>query len=161
MISNEIRSTLQIVCAALNKHKVDCMLVGGTAVAFYGYQRISGISISDNPEIKIDHDFWYNPTNENFNNLVKALSHLQVDVSDLEKIVFDPQKTYLKIPHDNFHTDFLPQMKGLQSYRECKKRSVRICLDENELHVISKEDLLSNKRAVNRDIDQRDLDALR
>ncbi len=161
MISNEIRSTLQIVCAALNKHMVDCMLVGGTAVAFYGYQRISGISISGNPEIKIDHDFWYNPTNENFVNLVKALSDLRVDVSDLEKIIFDPQKTYLKIPHTTFHTDFLPQMKGLKSFRACKERSQRISLDENELYVISKEDLLSNKIAVNRDIDQRDLDALR
>lgn len=137
------------------------MLVGGTAVAFYGYQRISGISVSDNPEIKIDHDFWYNPTNENFINLVKALSDLQVDVSDLEKIVFDPQKTFLKIPHRTFHTDFLPQMKGLLSYRDSKMNSERILLDGNELCIISKADLLINKKAVSRDIDKRDIDSLR
>lgn len=161
MISNEVRATLQIVCRALNKYEVDCMLVGGTAVAFYGYQRISGISVSDNPEIKIDHDFWYNPTNENFINLLKALSDLRVDVSDLEKIVFDPQKTFLKIPHKTFHTDFLPQMKGLLSYRDCKMNSERILLDGNELYIISKADLLINKKEVSRDIDKRDIDSLR
>lgn len=137
------------------------MLVGGTAVAFYGYQRISGISVSDNPEIKIDHDFWYNPTNENFINLLKALSDLRVDVSDLEKIVFDPQKTFLKIPHKTFHTDFLPQMKGLLSYRDCKMNCERILLDGNELYIISKADLLINKKEVSRDIDKRDIDSLR
>lgn len=136
------------------------MLVGGTAVAFYGYQRISGISVSDNPEIKIDHDFWYNPTNENFINLLKALSDLRVDVSDLEKIVFDPQKTFLKIPHKTFHTDFLPQMKGLLSYRDCKMNCERILLDGNELYIISKADLLINKKEVSRDIDKRDIDSL-
>ncbi|MCE2995070.1 MAG: hypothetical protein ACK5RG_12490 [Cyclobacteriaceae bacterium] len=161
MISNEIRSTLETVCRALNKHNVDYMLVGGTAVAFYGYQRISGVFVSNNPEVKIDHDFWYNPTNENFINLLKSLSDLGVATHDLEHLVFDPQRTFLKIPFSTYHTDFLPQMKGLSSYRECKRRCQRILLDENELFVISKEDLLNNKAAVNRSIDQRDLDALR
>lgn len=161
MISNEIRSTLKIVCAALNKHKVDCMLVGGTAVAFYGYQRISGVFVPHNPEVKIDHDFWYNPTNENFINLLKALGELGIPTHDLEQIVFDSNRTFLKIPFPTYHTDFLPQMKGLNSYRECKRKCQRILLDENELYIISKEDLLNNKAAVNRNIDQRDLDALR
>jgi hypothetical protein len=161
MISNEVRSTLQIVCAALNKHKVDCMLVGGTAVAFYGFQRISGVFISTDSEVKIDHDFWYSATNENFFRLLKSLSDLGVDTSDLEQLVFDPKRTFLKIPFATFHTDFLPQMKGLDSYRECKKRNERIVLDENELYIISKNDLLNIRAAANRSSDQRDLDALR
>jgi len=71
MISNEIRDSLKKVCEALNKHKVDCMLIGGTAVGFYGYQRISGISVL-NLELKSDLDFWYNPVIENFFNIVKV-----------------------------------------------------------------------------------------
>lgn len=112
-------------------------------------------------EIKTDFDFWYNPTNENFAKLIKALKELSVDVSELERIVFDAQKTYLKIPHPTFHTDFLPQMKGLPSYRDCKKRSQKVALDENEIYVISKEDLLINKQSVNRSIDKQDFDSLR
>jgi hypothetical protein len=161
MISNEVRATFQTVTAALNKYQVDYMLVGGTAVAFYGYQRLSGISFQENPEIKIDHDFWYNPTNKNFINLLKALADLGVDTFDLQIIVFDPQRTFLKILHKTFHTDFLPQMKGLVSFKESKRKCEKILLDESALYIISKEDLLINKKVVNRDIDKRDFDSLR
>ncbi|MFM7485946.1 MAG: hypothetical protein ACKO13_03385 [Cytophagales bacterium] len=161
MISNEVRQSLQLVCSTLNKNNVDYLVVGGTAVAFYGYQRVSGIFLLDKPEIKIDLDFWYNPTNENFVNLLNALSDLEIEVSDLKHMVFDPHKTYLKIPHSSFHMDFLPQMKGLPSFKSCKLKSVKVNLDENDLHIISKEDLLINKSAVSRDIDKKDLDSLR
>ena len=89
MISNEIRNDLKTVCTVLNKHHVDCMLVGGTAVGFYGYQRISGISTL-NPEIKTDLDFWYNPTIENFIAILKSLRELKIDTVDLEKIFLIP-----------------------------------------------------------------------
>jgi predicted nucleotidyltransferase len=159
MIPNEIRDTLRIVSSSLHKHKVDCMLIGGTAVGFYGYQRISGISVF-NPEMKSDLDFWYNPTVENFINIVKALSELNVETSELEKIIFDPQKTYLKIPFEKFHIDFLPMMKGLSSYVSCKKNARKEVIDDNEFFVIGLSDLIANKIAIGRDIDKDDLDYL-
>jgi hypothetical protein len=51
MITNEIRETLQKVCSVLNKHKVDYLIVGGVAVGFHGYQRLSIIS-NQRPELK-------------------------------------------------------------------------------------------------------------
>jgi predicted nucleotidyltransferase len=161
MISNEVRQSLQLVCSALNKNNVEYLVVGGTAVAFYGYQRISGIFLPDKPEIKIDLDFWYNPTIENFLHLLNALADLEIEVSDLREIIFDPHKTYLKIPHSSFHIDFLPQMKGLSSFKDCKAKSTRVELDGNDFYVISKEDLRINKSAVSRDSDKKDLDSLR
>lgn len=160
MISNEVRGHLAKVCGVLTKHNVDLILVGGTAVGFYGYQRISGISLFK-PEMKTDFDFWYNPTTENFFKLVNALDELKVDVSDLKKIVFDPQKTYLKIPLEKFHLDFLPQMKGLTSYSTCKKNCRREIIDSNEIFVIGLNDLIANKVAIDRDIDKNDLDYLK
>jgi len=160
MISNEIRNHLVSVCSALNKHEVNCMLIGGTAVGFYGYQRVSGISLLK-PEIKNDLDFWYNPTIENFTNIVKALRQLKIDTSSLEKIIFDPQKTYLKIPFEKFHLDFLPQMKGLTSYSDSKKNSKKEIVDGNEVFIIGLSDLIANKIATDRDIDQDDLNFLR
>jgi hypothetical protein len=160
MISSEIHHHLMSVCSVLNKHKVNCMLIGGTAVGFYGYQRISGISLLK-PEIKNDLDFWYNPTTENFTSIVDALRELKVDVSSLEKIVFDPQKTYLKIPFDNYHVDFLPQMKGLASYADSKKKSKHEIIDGNEIFIIGLTDLIANKIATDRDIDQDDLSFLK
>ncbi len=159
MISNEIRDSLKKVCVILNKHNVDCMLIGGSAVGFYGYQRISGISIFNN-EIKSDLDFWYNPTIENFYHIVSAMSDLEVDTSELERIIFDPQKTYLKIPFEKFHLDFLPQMKGLSSYSNSKKNAGKEFVDGNEFFVIGLSDLIANKIATGRDIDLDDLNYL-
>jgi hypothetical protein len=158
MISNEIRESLQKVCAALNKNKVDYLVVGGVAVGFYGYQRISGISLI-RPEVKTDLDFWYNPTTDNYINLVNALNDLGVDTTKLKTLVFDPQKTFLKIPHKNFHTDFLPQMMGLR-YMESKKNSSQHILDGNEISILSYSDLLLNKKVVSREIDKRDIEGL-
>jgi predicted nucleotidyltransferase len=159
MINNELRETLQKVCAALNKHNVDFILVGGTAVGYYGYRRISGIT-SFRPDISIDLDFWYKPTLANYLNLVNALSELGIDVGSLDHVVFDPQKTFLKVPHPGFHTDFLPQMMGLDSFVECKKRATLEHHDGHKLYILSFEDLLLNKAAVGRQTDQDDIDNL-
>lgn len=159
MLNNELRETLQKVCASLNKHNVDCILAGGIAVGYYGYRRISGIS-AIRPEISIDLDFWYKPTLLNFLSLVNALAELGTDVSSLDQIVFDPQKTFLKVPHQGFHTDFLPQMLGLDSFVECKKRATVELLDGNKLFILSFDDLLLNKAAVGRKTDQDDIDNL-
>jgi hypothetical protein len=135
------------------------MIIGGVAVGYYGYQRISGSSLY-RPELKTDLDFWYKPTTENFVNLVSALEEMGVDTQDLKEAIFDPMKSFLKIPHKNFHTDFLPQMEGLKSFQESKKSSTRHLLDGNELHIISYHDLLQNKKAINRTIDQTDIEGL-
>jgi hypothetical protein len=159
MIANEIRESIQKVCSILNKHEVEFIIVGGAAVGYHGYRRISGPSMYK-PEIKTDLDFWYKPTTENFSKLVKALRDLEVNIDSLEKIIFDPKKTFLKIPHSNFHTDFLPQMLGLESFSECKKNSSKEVLDDNVLHILSYDDLIKNKMVVGRTIDKEDIKEL-
>jgi predicted nucleotidyltransferase len=156
MLSNEVREALQKVCSILNKHNVDYIVVGGTAVGFYGYRRVSGISVI-NPQITTDLDFWYKPSLHNYLQLVHALKKLGVDTSTLDHVVFDPQKTFLKIPHSHFHMDFLPQMTGLDNYADCKKKALREVIDGNEIHILSYEDLIKNKTAVGRLADQNDL----
>lgn len=156
MISNEIRESLQKVCKALNNAAVDFMVIGGTAVGYYGYQRISGSAQYIN-EIKTDLDFWYRPTTENFIALTSALEMLGVPLDKLQSIVFDPEKTFLKIPHKNFQTDFLPVMAGLESYKECKQNATKETIDGNEFYIISYRDLVKNKQALNRPIDKTDV----
>lgn len=159
MITNQIRESLQKVCFALNKNNVEYIVVGGVAVGYHGYQRISGLSMHKQ-EIKTDLDFWYNPTIGNFTNLIKALQYLQVKNDSLQKIIFDPKKTFLKIPHSNFHTDFLPQMIGLDSFSECKRNASKEVLDGNTLYILGYDDLIKNKMAVGRNIDKEDIKAL-
>lgn len=143
----------------MNEHDVDFLVVGGAAVSHYGYRRPSGI-METKPELKADLDFWYNPTIENFQNILLALDKLQVDTNELKKLVFDPQKTFLKIPHKLFHTDFLPIMEGLGRYPDSKAKSETVVLDGVQVQILSYEDLILNKRAIRRKIDEADINAL-
>ncbi len=160
MISDDILEYLRRICIVLHRHKVTYLIVGGVAVNHYGLQRVSGIS-NYNQSLKADLDFWYQPTISNFNKLVDALTDLDVDTNDLQKLVFDPKKTFLKIPHKEFHTDFLPALDGLDSFNDCKQKAEKINLANIEIYILSLDDLILNKKFVNREIDRNDISQLR
>jgi predicted nucleotidyltransferase len=159
MTDRDVRHFLIKVCLILNKHDVDYLVIGGAAVNYYGHNRVSGVELS-NSKMKADLDFWYRPTIGNFSKLIKALGELDVDTTDLKEIVFDPKRTFLKIPHDEFQTDFLPIMEGLATYRECKARAELAAIEGIAISVISYDDLITNKRAINRKMDQKDIESL-
>ncbi|RLD96571.1 MAG: hypothetical protein DRJ13_13495 [Bacteroidetes bacterium] len=63
MENSLLKSVLEI-CKMLNKHSVEYLIVGGTAVGFYGYSR--GSTASNGSALgKHDLDFWSNPNLEN------------------------------------------------------------------------------------------------
>jgi predicted nucleotidyltransferase len=159
MISEEIKQYLVKVCTILNSHNVEYLVVGGAAVSHYGFNRASGIGQHDS-KLKADLDFWYNPTVENYQNLVRALDELKVDTSDLKKLVFDRKRTFLKIPHKDFHTDFLPIMEGLDSFQASMEKAETIDIGGVTVKVLSYDDLILNKRTVNRKTDRSDIDEL-
>lgn len=158
MITKEVSDALEQMLPVLEKHNVEVLVIGGLAVGHYGHNRISGGPV--NGGIKVDLDFWYKPTTENYINLVKALKDLDVDTAEIERRAFDPKKSFLKIPHKTFHTDFLPQVMGLDSFKESKKKCTFLTIGDHQAAVISREDLVKNKQAVNRAIDKSDIDAL-
>ena len=158
ILPDEVAAALELLLSAFKRHKVDVIAIGGLAVANYGHQRISGGPVKG--EIKADLDFWYNPTTENYFNLVRVLKVLDVDVQEIEKAVFDPKKSFLKVPHKTFHVDFLPQVAGLESYRDCKRDSSVMVVGSHQVAVLGYDDLLKNKRAVGRAIDNSDIAAL-
>lgn len=53
-------------------HSVEYLIVGGTAVAFHGYDRLSK-DLSGQTMEKLDLDFWYNPTYDNYFRLLEDL----------------------------------------------------------------------------------------
>lgn len=159
-MNNELRESLKKLWRSLNQNDVQCMIVGGVAVGFYGYERQSIIKDLGSPELIHDIDLWYNPTTTNFTNLVKALKNLGIDTHSLDDYVFNPDKTYLRIPFATFRTEFLPKMVGLEPFSICVKRAKRITFDDNELVVIGYEDLILNKKALDREIDRQDIQQL-
>lgn len=158
MINNEIRESLSKVVKALNSEGVEYMVIGGVAVASYGYYRVSGVYNSSLPEIKHDIDFWYNPTISNFTRLTKALGSL--GISGLEDIIFD-RSNYLRINHDTFRTEFLPKMVGLLSFEDSFQNAEKISIGDESLYVIGYADLIKNKTKLGRSIDKEDIKQLK
>jgi hypothetical protein len=159
MIAKEVSDALEQVLPVLTKYNVHVLAIGGLAVGHYGYSRISGGPMQT--EVRADLDFWYKPTTENYVNLLKALGDLDIDVAEIERQPFDPEKSFLKIPYKAFHMDFLPKVLGLDSFTDCKKNCTFLTLGDYKIPVVSYEDLVKNKQAVNRPVDRTDLDALR
>jgi hypothetical protein len=147
---SELREAVKKICSLLNAHQVEYMIIGGFAVIHHGYLRTTS-----------DLDFWYSPSTENYHKLVSALETYGVDVSDLKNLIFDPHKTFLRIPDLGFRTEFLPALKGFKSFHEVKARADKVFLDEVPIQVISYDDLIKNKLIVGRTKDQLDVDELK
>lgn len=60
------------------KHEVECLLVGGAAVNFYGYKCHSA-----------DIDFWVKPRSENFSRLLTVLQEFGYAIKQMSQSVLD------------------------------------------------------------------------
>ena len=155
MILNGLRSRRQMIkafkdiCAQLNGHKVEYLVIGGVAVIAHGYPRSTG-----------DIDFWYRPTTENYFNLLKAIKALGIDTSDLDRLVFDPQKSFLRIPALGIKAEFLPQVKGDTKFDDAYRRAKIFDLEGISVAIIGYDDLIKIKKDTNRPKDLGDVDEL-
>jgi hypothetical protein len=66
---NNLKNCLLTICGLLEKHKVQYIIIGGTAVALNGYYRLT-INNAGEPTNKPDIDIWYNPNYNNYFNML-------------------------------------------------------------------------------------------
>ena len=144
-----MKETPVSICSLLNKHKVDYLVIGGVAVIFHGYTRAAA-----------DLDFWYQPTLDNFQKIIKAFKEYGFDVSELEEAVFDPKKTFLRFPTPDFKTELLPSLAGDMLFSEAKEKAENIDLDGVNVPIIGYDDLVRSKMFTNRLKDQADIEEL-
>lgn len=141
----------------LNKYSLEYVIVGGTAVAFHGYYRMSTLP-SGIPADKHDLDFWYNPTYANYYNLLDAIEELGIDVSEYkEELAPNPMKSFFTQEFDNFKIDFLPEIIGLNRFSESFSKRIISQIDGVEICTISFEDLVKSKESTFRQKDTDDL----
>jgi len=145
-----IKEAFVRICSLLNKFEVDFIVIGGLAVVYHGFPRTTA-----------DADFWYKPTTENFNKIIKAFEAFGVDTTELSRLVFDPKKSFLRIPSLGIRAEFLPEIPGLNSFDEARSRASRLDLDGISVHVLSYDDLLKNKATVGRPKDIQDIEELK
>ena len=160
-MDNGLKSSLLKVCSLLSKHNVEYLVVGGTAVALHGYYRMS-ISIAGIPADKPDLDFWYNPSYNNYFNLLNAIEALGEDVSEFKnEKAPNPRKSFFKLDLDAFTIDFLPTLPGLSVFRSSYEKREVAELEGVDIMFINFDDVITNKQEVAREKDIIDIDELR
>ena len=103
-------------------------------------------------------------TNESFIKLIKSIAEVSPELEDeLEKIVFDPTRTFIKFNLDRFNFDFLPNLVAFyrKDFKECFSKKEIGEIDGVQINIISKEDLLLDKEKLGRGKDLADIENLK
>lgn len=129
----------------LNEHKVRYLLVGGWAVGIYG-----------NPRATKDIDFLIAIDDDNIQNLLKALK--KFGSPTVEKSVFQSKGNVFRMGRSPIQIDIINEASGI-IFEDCYKRRNVIKSDEIDISIISKEDLIKNKRASGRHRDLADIES--
>lgn len=160
MEGNFVESVLH-VCNILNKHSVEYLLVGGTAVALHGYYRLSRQTSGEVAE-KHDLDFWYNSTYDNYFRLLNALEELGQDISRFkaEKSP-NPKKSFFRLEYEKFTVDFLPELPGLSRFHHSYSKKELSRIGSIEIPIINYTDLIANKQFQGRAKDIEDIQQLK
>lgn len=135
----------------LNSCDVKYIMVGGFATRFHGFNRSTD-----------DLDIWLYDTLENRKNLRKAFNELQYgDFPSLETMQFVPGWTSFYIDNE-IELDIMTSMKGLEdlSFLECLEIASIADLEGTKIPFLHINQLIENKKAVNRPKDQIDVIAL-
>lgn len=134
--------------ALLNSEKVEYLLVGGYAVSYYGYLRPTA-----------DLDIWIALDLENARRLRQVLDKFGFkDDSTRPEDFLGPRKIFrMGVPP--LRIEVLTGVTGVD-FRSCFSRRIEADWDGVLVNIISREDLLANKRAAGRYKDLNDVERL-
>ncbi|MBX3240828.1 MAG: hypothetical protein KIT80_22945 [Chitinophagaceae bacterium] len=140
------------ILQALLHYQADFLLIGGYAVNYYGYNRVTG-----------DMDIWINPDNQNKELLLRALASLGFDEEGIDTIrgwdFSHPQKFHIGGDGQPDKTEFMTHISGV-NYSIAKENSILADIDGLSLPLIHYNDLIQNKKATGRAKDRVDVEYL-
>jgi predicted nucleotidyltransferase len=161
LTNNQLLASIVRVCQVLNQHTVDYLVVGGSAVAYYGYFRHS-ITMAGLPADRPDVDIWYSPTYVNYFKLLDALVALGQDVAKYKnEHAPNPKKSFFRYEFDLFTLDLLPTIKSAINFGPAFSRREVIELGGVDIAFIDFEDLIVDKQATARPKDLDDIQHLK
>lgn len=136
---------------ALHLHNVKYIMIGGYAMNLHGYQRFTG-----------DLDIWIKDTSENRQNLRLAFKTCQMgDFPSITTMKFVPGWTEFHL-NNGLTLDILTEMRGLEQYSfdECLQMASLADIDEVVVPFLHINQLIANKKVVDRPKDKVDVLAL-
>ncbi len=147
---NILYDTHKLVLRKLLEKGVDFLLVGGYAVNYHGYNRVTG-----------DMDIWLKPDNKNKEMLISSLKELDFDDEGLAIIngwdFTRPQLFHIGNKPDL--TDFMTFISGV-NYEQVKKDAIQANIEGIALPIIHLNHLIQNKTASGRLKDLADVEYL-
>lgn len=129
----------------LNSKQVEYLLIGGYAVATYGYVRPTK-----------DIDVWIAVGDENLHRLVDALIAFGFPPSTVNVEVFRSDKSVFRMGYPPNRLEILTRITGVD-FQQCYQRKGTAEIDGLSVPVISLGDLLANKTAAGREQDRVDV----
>jgi len=134
----------------LLKQQVDFILIGGYAVIYYGYARITA-----------DMDIWLKPDNTNKEKLVHALLEYGIfseDTDLLRKLDFNTSLAF-HIGIEPNKIDFFTKIQGV-TYDDADKEKIFFPLKNKKIPIIQYQHLIISKHISGRGKDEADVDEL-
>jgi len=130
----------------LNLNNVEYLLIGGWAVGIYGHPRATK-----------DIDFLISVDQSNLDKLKNALIDFGTPPVDLEG--FKEKGYVIRIGRSPIQIDIINDADGI-NMNDCYKRKKIVNIDGIDISIISKEDLVKNKKASGRSTDIADAEKL-
>ena len=132
----------------LNSKRIEYLVIGGYAVALYGYPRATG-----------DMDIWIAISKDNAEKTAKALKEFGFDSPDLKKALFLKKEKNIRLGNPPLRIEILTSIDGVE-FATCYENKKVVTIDNVEINFISLEDLKKNKKASGRYQDLADLENL-
>jgi hypothetical protein len=133
----------------LNKKKVEYIIVGGYAVAFHGYVRMTK-----------DLDILFRNTPQNILNLRSALNHFGFSADSLDDVAFSEQGKIIRMGVSPVMIELINVISGV-SFETAWKNRIKGKYGKVTASYLSKSDLLKNKKASGRPQDIADIAELK
>src|SRR5437868_130095 len=131
--------------SCLKDAEVEFVIVGAYALAAHGFPRATG-----------DIDIWVRNSSDNAQKIMAALVKFGAPISNLSEKDFTSPDMVVQIGVEPCRIDLLTSISGVE-FDEAWGNKVGITIDDLEIYVLSKADLLKNKSATGRDKDQGDI----
>lgn len=143
------RKSLDEFCGLLNQCDVQYLVIGAVAVNYHGFQRATG-----------DIDIWYNPTNENYKKLLKAIRHFGFETAEIESEAYKDLRGVIRLPVPKYTIELISMIDGKFTFSDAFGRADSIRIIEQTAKVISYDDLIANKAQSHRPKDLEDIKQL-
>ena len=131
-----------------NSRNVEFLIVGGYALGFHGVPRYTG-----------DLDILVARSIENANGILEAISDFGMKSLGLVQADFTTPGNVIQIGYPPIRVDLLTEISGVE-WADAWDNRVFAEMNGIPVYIISRENLIKNKRAVGRPVDLGDLDRL-